>query len=154
MFSDYNFNFCFSKKLVLPITRLLHAFSFPGPWPLSFQELSEAARLPRTKHRQPKLTIHDFANVTLAMSDGFDRVVPSPSWGLLCFALPGNFNVYLERIEVQREKLALSFDLQRQNLFFETNGRERSLCSLGLRQRSTQEKQVSKRRLKYFSLTE
>ena len=98
--------------------------------------------------------IHDFANVTLAMSDGFDRVVPSPSWGLLCFALPGNFNVYLERIEVQREKLALSFDLQRQNLFFETNGRERSLCSLGLRQRSTQEKQVSKRRLKYFSLTE
>ena len=48
------------------------------------------------------------------MSDGFDRVVPSPSWGLLCFALPGNFNVYLERIEVQREKLALSFHLQRQ----------------------------------------
>ena len=102
----------------------------------------------------PLPQIHDFANVTLAMSDGFDRVVPSPSWGLLCFALPGNFNVYLERIEVQREKLALSFDLQRQNLFFETNGRERSLCSLGLRQRSTQEKQVSKRRLKYFSLTE
>ena len=26
-------------------------------------------------------TIHDFANVTLAMPDGFDRVAPSPSWG-------------------------------------------------------------------------
>ena len=25
--------------------------------------------------------IHDFANVTLAMPDGFDRVAPSPSWG-------------------------------------------------------------------------
>ena len=27
------------------------------------------------------ILIHDFANVTLAMPDGFDRVAPSPSWG-------------------------------------------------------------------------
>ena len=27
------------------------------------------------------IELHDFANVTLAMPDGFDRVAPSPSWG-------------------------------------------------------------------------
>ena len=31
--------------------------------------------------RKDTLLIHDFANVTLAMPDGFDRVAPSPSWG-------------------------------------------------------------------------
>ena len=31
--------------------------------------------------------IHDFANVTLAMPDGFDRVAPSPSWGHASFRI-------------------------------------------------------------------